>query len=425
MALERAYPMHRTAMVAGLLACLAVVRAADWPGWRGPGGEGVWRDVTLPGQLRPEHVRVLWSEPIGGGYGGLAVAGGLVYAMDRPKGTPTERIVAFDRASGRLVWAHSYPADYGDLDYPNGPRATPAIGGGRVYGFGTMGRLTCLDARTGALRWAVDVRTQLAAEIPIWGFASSPLLVDGLVIVQAGARPGGTLTAFDQQTGEERWRALEDRPGYSTPVVRERAGHRELVAWTADAAWGLDPANGAVRWRFPFRTSNYDVAIISPVVAGSEVFVSGYWDGAAMAGPGEDGLSERWSARTPSNLMADPLLRDGLLYTLDKRQGLIALEWRTGKVLWTDGHRMTVAGRNPHASMVWAGDRAVFLNAEGDLIVARLSPEGYREQGRARLLEGTWAHPAFAGQQVFARNDARIVAVEIVAGGAAESGSVR
>jgi hypothetical protein len=113
--------------------------------------------------------------------------------------------------------------------------------------------------------------------------------------------------------------------------------------------------------------------------------------------------------------MATPLFREGRLYALDRKEGLLGIDWRSGKVLWSDGHKATPSGRNPHASLVWAGKHAVLLNELGELILANLSEKGYEEAGRAPLIERTWAHPAFAGQLVLARSDRSLVCAEVLA----------
>lgn len=409
--------MKRRSAFLGLAALLAgapLLCAADWPGWRGPGASGEWREVTLPARLGAGNVEEVWSAGVGGGYAGIAVAGEQVFTMDRPAGSDLERVLCFERRTGRLIWKYEYQADYGDLSYGSGPRSTPLVVGDRIYTLGTVGRLFCLDRRSGRPLWGVEAVDDLDAKMPAWGFAASPLAVDDLLILQLGARPAGTVIALDRDTGKERWRALDDRPGYSTPILKKINGATQLVVWTADAAWGLAPGSGEIHWTFPFRTSNFDVAIISPVVHDDRLYLSGYWDGAATAILSEEGPRASWKGRVPANLMATPLWRDGYLYTLDRRRGLLCLNWNTGEVLWGDEHRITPKDRNPHTAMVWAGDRAAFLNSEGELIIARLSPEGVREDGRVNIIGPTWAPPAFAEQEVFARDDKRIVVVRIL-----------
>src|SRR5262245_32001101 len=109
-----------------LLHCLAASAAAvDWPQWRGPHRDGRWLEKGLPDRL-PDKLPLRWKQPIGGGYGGIAVSAGRVYVMDRQKEPrEVERVVCLDAASGKALWERPYEVRYGKLDYGNGPRATP------------------------------------------------------------------------------------------------------------------------------------------------------------------------------------------------------------------------------------------------------------------------------------------------------------
>ena len=394
--------------------------AADWPEWRGPGRRGVWDDVKLPSRLSAEVIRERWKVPVGGGYSGISVADGKVYTMDRPSGGNMERIVCVDLANGKTIWSDEYAAPYGDLDHGNGPRATPTISGGRLHTIGAMGHVRTLDADTGKVIWSIDTVARLDARLPTWGHAASPLVAGGCVIFQVGAKPGGAVIAFDPATGTERWRALDDRPSYSSPILIEAAdaggkAERQVVVWTADSVVGLGLERGDVRWRVPF-VSTYDVAIANPVYEEGLLLVSGYWEGAKTVSlDGSAAPPLAWSGKSLSLLMATPLFREGRLYALDKKEGLLGIDWRSGKILWSDGHKATPSGRNPHASLVWAGKHAVLLNELGELILANLSEKGYEEAGRAPLIERTWAHPAFTGQLVIARSDRSLVCAEVLA----------
>jgi len=402
-----------------LVACLplAVVAssssplsALDWPEWRGPGRAGVWEDVKLPERLEPSSIERLWTASIGGGYAGIAVVGERVLTLDRPKGSESERIVCLSSSDGRLLWKHEHPADYGKMEYDNGPRSTPTVRDGRVFTQGAMGHVHALDLETGKVHWTLDVASVHGGKVPEWGHAPSPLRFDDLVLVQAGGAPGPTVLALEAaggngSGGRERWRALSDEPGYSSAVLLDVAGKRQIGYWSAENAVGIEPGTGEVLWRVPFK-STYRVAIISPVLRDGLLLVSGFWEGSKVvriAGPAEKEPPVVWSGKSLSCLMSTPLWRDGVLYALDKDSGLLGVEWTTGKVLWSDGHKLTPKERNPQASMVWAGDRAVMLNARGELILARLSKAGYEELGRVKVCGNTWSHPAFAGDRIYVR----------------------
>jgi outer membrane protein assembly factor BamB len=368
----------------------------------------------------------LWKQPIGGGYAGVSVVGNRVVTMDRQKApAEVERIVCLDAGTGRELWAHEYPVEYGKLDYGNGPRAAPTIVDGRVYTLGALGHVCCVELATGRPVWSVDTVKEHKATIPEWGLAASPVVDGENVIVHVGAKPGGCLLALDRGDGRVVWRSLDDPAGYCTPILIRHAGRRQLIAWTPEHIVSHNPEDGAVLWKVPYKVT-YGVSIATPIFEEGLVFVAGYWEGskAIRLGEGPRDAELAWEdSRNLRGLMSQPLYDRGKVFLLDKGNGLTCFELATGKKLWDDGHRMTPRGRNPQASLVWLdagerpaderGRRAIVLNSEGELILARLSASGYEESSRAKIIGPTWAHPAYAGKRCFARNDTQIVAVEI------------
>jgi len=390
----------------------------DWPQWRGPRSDGTWRGPKLPEKWPATGLRCLWRQPIGGGYAGVAVAKGRVYTMDYSKAPDeTERVLCFD-ATGKPLWSHSYPVKYGKLAYGSGPRAMPTIHDGRVYALGAVGHLHCLDAATGKLLWAKNLVSDLQASLPGWGFAASPVVFERLVIIHAGGSPDACLMTLDRQTGEIVWRNLPDSGGYATPIIVENNGGKVLVAWTPNNIRGLDPHTGKLLWSIPFVVT-YGTAIATPIFQEGLVLVSSYYEGskAIRLGPEPSAATIAWEdRRNLRGVMSQPLYRDGHGYLLDKRDGVICFELKTGKKVWEDGNRMTPKGRNPQATLVWVGDedRVLILNSDGNLILARLNPGGYQEQSRVNIIGPTWAHPAYAGACIYARNDSELVCVSLV-----------
>ncbi len=387
----------------------------DWPRWRGPRGDGSWQGPRLTANWPADGLPRAWRQPLGGGYGGVAVAAGRAYVMDRQEDAGLERVLCFDAVDGQPIWSHEFPADYAPVSYGNGPRATPTVDGDRVYALGAAGRLCCLDAGDGKPVWSHDLVADFAARIPTWGLSASPLVFEDLLIVQAGARPEGCYLAFERRSGALRWRSVDDPAGYATPVVIQRDGGAELVVWTADHVRGLDPRSGAVRWTIPFAV-NYGTAIADPIFHEGLVLVSSYYDGskAIRLGSAPPIAEVVWEDRRDlRGLMSQPLYRDGHAFLLDKRHGLTCFVLADGSKLWDDDNRLTPKGRNPQASLVWlgGGDRALALNSDGDLVLARLAPSGYHELARANIIGRTWAHPAYAGNCVYARSDSELVCV--------------
>ena len=388
----------------------------DWPRWRGRLGDGTWQAPRLPAVWPEDGLKRVWQRELGGGYGGIAVADGRTYVMDRQlEPEDTERVLCFDAVTGEPLWSHVYPVDYSGVSYDNGPRTTPTVFQDRVYTLGAVGHLCCFEAVDGTLVWSRDLVEEAGARVPLWGLSASPLIYEDLLIVHPGADPNGCLMAFDRETGEERWRSLSDSAGYSTPILIEQQGKQQLVAWTPTNVQGLVPSTGELLWTVPFQVVNGS-SVSCPIFQEGLVVVCSYYDGSKAIRPGTDSLSAEvvWhDRRNLRGLMMQPLYRDGYGYMLDKRHGLTCFELATGTKVWDDDNRLTPKGRNPQATLVWLGDgnRAIALNSDGDLILVRLNPQRYQEETRTNIIGRTWAHPAYAGNCVYARSDTEIICI--------------
>jgi len=399
-------------------ACLALLvpvglALADWPQWRGPNRDGTLAGEKLPDAL-PERLPLKWKQPLGGGYGGVAVADGRVYVMDRQKApAEVERVVCLDADTGKAVWTHSYPVAYGKLDYGNGPRGTPTVHDGRVYTFGALGHLHCLDAVTGKVIWQHDCVKAFQARVPTWGHACSPLIDGDRLIVQVGA-PDGCLMAFDRATGKEVWRSVSDPPGYASPTILATDGFRRLVYWTPEHIVGVDPDTGKERWKVAFPIT-YGVSIADVVWDGRVILASNYWTGSKALRLDAKGDNPElvWEGKAWSGLMSTPLVRDGKVYAIDRFKSLKCLELATGKVLWEGEPVTRDRDRNPQASLIAVGSRVLIFNDQGELILGDLEPAGFKRLGTAAILpdQRPWAHHAVAGGRVYARTDEEIVCV--------------
>ena len=389
----------------------------DWPQFRGPRGDGTWRAPELPAAWPDGGLRQVWKQGIGGGYAGVSVAGGRVITMDRQLEPERERVVCFDAVTGRPLWTHEYPVSYEKLDYGNGPRAAPTLHEDRVYTVGALGDLRCLDIKTGVAHWQKNYLTDYAGRLPTWGFAGSPVIYGDWLIVQPGGENGASIVAVDRFSGKPVWASLNDEAGYCTPLIHRAHDQDELICWTPSHVRCLEAKTGKPLWAYPYEIT-YGVSIAKPIVHENIVLVAGYWHGCKAIRLGETPADAKlaWEEnRYLRGLMSQPLYRNGYVYLLDKQYGLTCFELKTGRKLWDDRNQMTPRGRNPQASLVWLGetDRVIILNEEGELILARLTPEGYHEQSRTKITEFTWAHPAFAGRRVFARTDKELICVAL------------
>ena len=406
----------RFAPLLALIFTSTVAQALDWPRFRGSDGNGSWNPPGLPADLSKIKPQLIWKKPIGGGFGGITVASGRVYVMDRQKEPrEEERILCFDVAKGDLLWQHAYAVAYETLDYGNGPRASVTIHEGRAYAFGAKGMLHCLDATSGKIIWQRDLVKENGAVVPTWGFAASPMMWKGTLFIHCGAKPHGSVLALDPATGKERWRTGDDHAGYCTPVVIEHRGMPQLIQWGPEHIASFSPLDGKPLWQVPYKIT-YGVSIAQPLFHEDRIFVSGYWHGARTIKLGDSPQSAEldWEEEKKlCGLMSQPLYRDGIAYLLTKSQGVVAFRLHDGAILWSDEHRLTPRDRNPQMSLVWADQKkgiACGLNATGELIFARFSEKGFEELHRTTIIGKTWAHPAFTDDTVFARSDTEIVA---------------
>jgi outer membrane protein assembly factor BamB len=417
---------------------VAPLRADDWPQWGGPQRDLVWRESGIADQLPAGQLPRAWSAPIGAGYAGPAVADGRVFIADRLAEENVERVLAFDADDGSPLWDREYKAPY-DISYPLGPRCTPTVDGDRVYMLGAVGHLHCLSAQSGDVLWQKHLPTDFGTKLPIWGMAAAPLVDADQLIVLAGGANGALVVSFDKLTGQERWRSLNDPAvGYAPPVIHEFGGRRQLIIWHAKAVSAIDPGNGQVIWEFPHEVQEA-LAIATPRKIGNRLFVSSFYQGPLMLDLGADGKTPKlvWDRRGGNEIknesihtiMPTPIVTEELMFGVSSYGQLRCLETATGKMIW-ETRQPTGEGRWWNAFLVPNGEplgKKVFLaNEQGELILAQLSRDGYRAISRSKLIEPTqpiqrrmtvWAHPAFALQSVFARNDKELIRVNLAAAG--------
>jgi len=387
---------------------------ADWAQWRGPQADGTWPGA--PALSKGGGLEIVWKEKLGGGYSGVTVADGRVYTMDREAGPSdaavTESIHCFDAESGNPLWRHAYSADYSGLEYGSGPRASVRIHDGKAYALGANGNVHCLDAASGKMIWAIDAAEKLNAGRPRWGFAATPVIWKDTVIFHLGV-PGGSYLAFDQETGKEIWRGPDDPAGYATPVFTKQGNRTLMIGWTPKHIVALDPDGGEVIWKAPYDVTS-GVSIATPLIHQGMVLASGYWQGSKAIRLADGSLA--WENNEfLRGLMSQGFARDGTAWLLDKEHGLNCFDLETGAKHWDDGHQLTPADRNPQATFVRLGESEDFLvlNANGELIHATITRDGVTEHWREQLTGKTWAHPAYVGHHVFARDDRSIVCAKL------------
>lgn len=360
--------------------------------------------------------------------------------MDHQKGSATaasERILCVEEQTGRTLWTRTWPADYRGLDYHNGPRATPTADGDRVYALGARGALHCLRTSDGSSLWSKDFVRDFGADVPGWGMSSAPIVAGDRLIAIAAGKGNAKVVAFDKRTGKTLWTALssqDSEPGYSQPVLIE-SGRRQLIVWHAGAIESLDPDTGVLLWSHPFRI-RMNTPIATPAWAPPHLLVSAFFDGARMLAlnPLKPAAELLWRSENGNEvssdklhtLMSQPLIDGDYVYGICSFGQLRCLRRSTGERIWETQAATVERARNVTAWMVRHGEHTLIFNDRGELILAKLSPAGYEEISRVKVITPTspppgrrefkavvWSHPAFANRHIIVRNDEQMLRLSL------------
>lgn len=422
-------------------------RADDWPQWGGPKHDGVWRETGIVRSFPKEGPGVLWRVPIHRGYAGPSVADGRVFVFDRktPEGTAMpktafergqipgdERLVCLDANSGKVLWEKSEPMDY-TVSYASGPRTTPTIDGDRVYTLGAEGHLLCRSVADGAAVWSKNFEELPGARTPVWGYSASPLIEGELLVCLAGGE-GCVAIAFDKLSGAEKWRALSAKePGYCPPKIIEHGGKRMLIVWHPESVNALDPGTGKELWSVPWQLRS-GLSVPSPQLSGDHLLLTAFYNGSMLlkldgaSPPTVVWRTERESEKRTEHLNSiinSPVIANGHFYGACSYGEFRCLELLSGKRLWESlkpvglekPSRWGTVFVTPHE------DRFLLFSETGELAIANLSPSGYNEICRAKVIEPNgidmrqrpivWSHPAYAMKSIFVRNDSEVARIDL------------
>lgn len=390
------------------LAGLAWSQEDDWPGFRSRTGSG---EAAAPAasDLSPA---VVWRAEVGSGFSGVAVAGSKAFTMFEDG---DQYVVAFDAATGKRLWRRrvgdSFPGRDGSW---NGPLSTPVVHGDLVVALEPWGALFALDTTDGESVWSVHLADEAGAVRPAYGFASSPLVVDGTLVVHGGG-PDGTVFGFDPATGERRWAVGTEPVVAPSPVALTLAGRSMVVASGAEHVFGIDASSGEVIWKYRHGGNGYrGEGSLVPVGLGDDRIFLAHDDDASQVirvrTVGHRVAVERvWSNRAIRNSYSVAVQHEGFLYAYSARS-LVCVDAATGELRWRS--------RRPGDGFVTLmGDKLLIVTKDGTLHVVRATPDGYDELASATVFdELTWAIPTVAYGDVFARSRKELVRLDLDGG---------
>ena len=376
---------------------------SDWPGWRGADRSGLQSESMLTSW--PEgSPRQLWVfDDAGLGYSGPAVVDGVLFTMGaRGRG---EYMIAIDANTGQERWATKMGKRFKN-NWGNGPRGTPTVAGGKVYGLGAYGDLICANAADGTELWSASM-TKMGGKIPGWGYSESVLVDEGRVICTPGGSDG-TLAALDANTGAILWRSTDfvEKAHYSSPIVIDHQGQRQYVQLTEKKLAGVAADTGATIWTAKW---NGKTAVIpTPIFHDGHIFVSsGYGVGCARFEIATGAVRPTWSNKVMKNHHGGVILFQDHLFGYSDQRGWTCMEWATGEPVWNDES----IGKG--AIAIAGGMLVLVQESDGLIVLADASSEGWKERGRFALAPQSsdrpeagrvWTHPVILNGKLYLRD---------------------
>jgi outer membrane protein assembly factor BamB len=374
--------------------------AAYWTDFRGPNRTGIYAQTEIETAWPASGLPRLWKQPVGAGYASFTVAEGRAYTIEQRR--EREAITAYDVNTGRELWAFTYPARFDEILGGLGPRATPVYHEGLVYSLGADGDLYCLSAETGKPKWSKNILADNGAKNIHWAMSGSPLIVDEKVIVTPGGPDGRSIVAYNRLTGEPIWHALNDRAGYTSPILATLARRRQIVWISGERAIGITVEDGKQLWEFPF-PAQMDMNCSQPVVVDDAhvLLSSAQGPGAALLEIAKtgDAYAARpvWQNNRMKNKFNSSVLYQGYIYGLDDAI-LACIDAKTGELKWK-------GGRYGYGQLLLAGSHLIVVTEQGDVVLVRATPESHQELARFSAIEGrTWNIPAIDNGLLLVRN---------------------
>jgi outer membrane protein assembly factor BamB len=392
----------------------STVRADDWPQYLGPNRNGTTAEKIAVWKTPP---RILWRKAVPEGSQPV-IADGRLFLFCKVDGKEEEEILALDAVTGKQLWRSGYPRAPYMSNVGNGPRTVPTVSLNRVYAHGIGGILTCYAAGTGKQLWQVDTARKFNAPKLKYGVCCSPLVEGNRVLVTAGGR-GAALVAFDTDTGEVGWKALDDPVNTNSPalLLRDDGLQREVVFQTALRLVSVNPADGSIYWQHTISDDPVDTAKTLALPNG--LFLSGsvqYGGQALRIGKPEKKTKVEvvWRNENLGAYFACgvPMGKDRMYLasnTHDPGVALRCIDIHTGKELWK---KPNVA--DWQAGLIGTGDDKLLLfDGKGVLRLLADDPAGYRELATAEIGLLTTVNPAFANGRLYLRDNRELLCIQL------------
>ncbi|MBC8181069.1 PQQ-binding-like beta-propeller repeat protein [candidate division KSB1 bacterium] len=377
---------------------------ARWPGFRGTNRDGIIHGTQIKTDWVASPPVELWRQQIGPAWSSFAVHGNLFYTQEQ-RGE-NEVVSCYKLTTGESVWRHSDADRFWESNSGAGPRGTPTLSNGRLYTLGATGILNVLDAKDGSVVWSRYAASDTETKTPFWGFSSSPLVVDDVVIVAVAS----TLAAYELATGDLRWVNHAGSDCYSSPHLLSINGIAQILLQNKAGVSSVVPANGKLLWEHTWP----GYPIVQPaMIADGEILISvndrsGVRRITVKHGPHGWTVEERWTSERIKPYFNDSAIHNGFVYGFDGRS-LACIDIK-------DGTRKWKGGRYGRGQFVLLADQDLLLvlSDKGELALVQAVPEQFTELARYPAIKGkTWNHPVLVNGILLVRNSQEMAAFRL------------
>ena len=387
-----------------------VLPAAElvWPGLLGPQRDGWAKHFKVPARW-PKQLKKDWSVEVGTGYGTPLVEGQRVYQHARQG--EEEVVWCFDLASGKQIWRKSYNNPFkvggGGERHGKGPKSCPVMADGRLFTLSITGMIHAWDVESGSLLWRKDYRGKWEkGNQPNWGVSTSPIVDGERLIVHLGNDGVGALMAFDAKSGREVWSQGEHGTSYSSPLLVEIAGVRQVVQWNHETLAGVESRTGKLLWEYPAPHRSHNQNMPTPVFHKGRILLGGENRGIKCLEPllkdGKWSVNRLWHQRKVALDMSTAVINGDHLYGMShfKMGQIFCLDPRDGTIRWLSEGRV---GQNV-AFLALEGHVAA-LRANGELRIIAADPAAYRARAAYRVApDQTWAPPVLLDSKILIKD---------------------